>query len=88
MEIEDIAKLDLFLRQHSGTQNILDIESLIVTDNDPTSVTKLKDAVHRLNALNKLENNELQDLKETWKNLFEKQVRLSVNRTKEKIQKK
>ena len=88
MEIEDIAKLDLFLRQNSGTQNILDIEALIVTDNEPNSVTKLKDAVHRLNALNKLENNELQDLKETWKNLFEKQVRLSVNRTKEKIQKK
>lgn len=88
MEIEDIAKLDLFLRQHSGTQNILDIEALIVTDNEPNSVTKLKDAVHRLNSLNKLENNELQDLKETWKNLFEKQVRLSVNRTKEKIQKK
>lgn len=88
MEIEDIAKLDLFLRQHSGTQNILDIESLIVTDNEPNSVTKLKDAVHRLNALNKLENNEIEDLKNTWKNLFEKQVRLSVNRTKEKIQKK
>jgi hypothetical protein len=81
MDIEDIAKLDLYLRSQKGLQHILDIENLIIVDNDPNSVTKLKDAVHRLN---EIDNTAPQEIKETWHNLFNKQVRYSVTRVKQK----
>lgn len=85
MDIEEIAKLDLFLRQNHGTQNLLDVEALIIADDDPNTVTKLKDATQRLTKLN---TDSLEEIKETWKNLFSQQVRFSVSRTKEKIKSK
>ena len=84
MDIEDIAKLDLFLRQKNGTQNLLDIEALIIADDNPQAVNKLKEAATRLN---KIELDGLENVKETWKNLFTHQVRFSVNRAKEKVKK-
>lgn len=82
MDIEDIAKIDLFLRSQNGTQNLLDVDALIITDNEPNSVTKFKSAAKRLTTLN---NESLEEIKGTWHNLFSQQVRFSVSRAKEKI---
>lgn len=81
MDIEDIAKIDLYLRAKNGSQHLLDVEGLIIADNDPNAVTKLKDAASRLNALN---NPAPEEINATWTNLFSKQVRYSVNRAKQK----
>ena len=81
MEIEDIAKLDLYLRLKEGSQHLLDIENLIIADNNAESVTKLKDAAKRLNGIDNLAPEEI---KATWQNLFSKQVRFSVARAKQK----
>ncbi len=82
MEIEDIAKLDLFLKSKNGKQNILDTENLIIIDNDSQSVNKLKQAAYRLNDLEN--SNFPEEVKLTWQNLFSKQVRFSVTRAKNK----
>ena len=81
MEIEEIAKLDLYLKYKNGTQNMLDIDSLIISDNNNDSVNQLRDAAYRLNEIN---NTASEELKNTWQNLFTKQVRFSVARTKNK----
>ena len=81
MEIEDIAKLDLYLRLKEGSQHLLDIENLIIADNNAEAVTKLKDAAKRLNGIDNLAPEEI---KATWQNLFSKQVRFSVARAKQK----
>ena len=52
MEIEEIAKLDLYLKYKNGTQNMLDIDSLIISDNNNDSVNQLRDAAYRLNEIN------------------------------------
>lgn len=80
MEIEDIAKIDLFLRSHKGTENILDIEDLIVIDNDSQAINKLKNAAQRLTQIN---HDAPDEIKGTWHNLFTQQVRFSVSRTKD-----
>ena len=82
MEIEDIAKLDLYLKAKNGKTHILDVESLIIADNDSQAVTKLKDAAYRLNEIESL--NVPSELKQTWQNLFTKQVKFSVSRAKNK----
>lgn len=84
MDIEDIAKIDLFLRSNCGLEHILDVDSLIVVSNDQNSVNKLKDAAYRLQNLN---NPCPETIHKTWQNLFVKQVRYSVNRAKQKNQK-
>ena len=81
MEIEEIAKLDLYLKYKNGTQNMLDIDSLIISDNNNDSVNQLRDAAYRLNEINKTASEEL---KNTWQNLYTKQVRFSVARAKNK----
>lgn len=81
MEIEDIAKLDLYLRSKNGRQHLLDTESLIIADNDANAVNKLKDAAYRLN---EIDNSAPDEIKQTWQNLFSKQVRFSVTRAKNK----
>jgi hypothetical protein len=84
MDIEEIAKLDLFLRNNKGAQHLLDIDDLIISENDPNSVTKLKLAAQRLT---KLDHSSYIEIKETWINLFSQQVRFSVRRAKEKANK-
>lgn len=81
MDIEDIAKIDLYLRAQNGSQHLLDVDDLIVADNDTYAVTKLKDAAYRLNHVN---NPAPEEIRATWTNLFSKQVRYSVNRVKQK----
>lgn len=82
MEIEDIAKIDLYLRMKNGKQNLLQTEALIIIENDAQSVNKLKEAAYRLN---EVENTNVpEEIKETWHNLFTKQLRFSVARAKEK----
>lgn len=81
MDIEDIAKLDLYLRLKNGLSHILDVESLIVVENDPNAVNKLRDAAYRLN---EIANPAPEEIKQTWQNLFTKQVRYSVTRAKNK----
>lgn len=83
MDIEDIAKIDLFLRSNKGSQHLLDIEDLIIVENDNDSVNKLKAAAQRLNQLN---NDSADEIKKTWSNLFKQQVRFSVSRAKDKNQ--
>lgn len=77
MEIEDIAKMDLYLRSTNGRQNLLDIEALIIIKNDTASLSKFKDAAYRLNTV---DHSGAEDLKASWQNLFSRQVRFSVDR--------
>lgn len=82
MEIEDIAKIDLYLRLKNGTQNLLQTESLIITENDPQAVNKLKEAAYKLHEIENT--NVAEEIRQTWHNLFTKQLRFSVARAKEK----
>lgn len=82
MEIEDIAKMDLCLRLQDGRQNLLYIDALIIADNDPQSVNKLKEAAYKLHEIEGI--NASEEIKQTWNNLFTKQVRYSVTRAKDK----
>jgi len=85
MEIENIAKIDLYLKIKNGRENLLSIDALIIADSNQQIVNKLKEAAHYLN---KIENfDEVDELKQTWKNLFASQLRFSVNRVKEKTKK-
>lgn len=81
MDIESIAKLDLFLKSQNGFQNIYDIDNLIVTENDQNAATKLKNAAYNLQ---NIPNASTEEIRSTWSNLFGKQVRYSVNRVKQK----
>ena len=81
MDIENIAKLDLFLKSHNGFHNIYNIDNLIVTENDQNAATKLKNAAYNLQ---EIQNVSIEEIKATWSNLFGKQVRYSVNRVKQK----
>ena len=83
MNIEEIAQIDAFLRQQQGTQNILDLDALIVTK-DSSSVLKLKEAAQRLNLIT---TPATEEIKHTWKNLFTQQVKYSVTRAKTFLQK-
>ena len=66
----------------NGQQNLLQTEALIIVENDAQSVNKLKEAAFRLN---EIENTNVpEELKQTWHNLFTKQLRFSVSRAKEK----
>jgi plasmid replication initiation protein len=82
MEIEDIAKVDLYLRMKNGKQNLLQTEALIIIENDPQAVNKLKEAAYKLNEIDN--HNVAEEIKQTWHNLFTKQLRFSVARAKEK----
>lgn len=84
MDIEDIAKIDLYLRIKNGKEHILDTNALIISDNDPQAVNKLKDAAYRLN---EIKNDASEEVQQTWQNLFSKQVRYSVSRAKNKRKK-
>jgi hypothetical protein len=81
MDIEEIAKIDLYLRAKNGLQHLMDVEALIIAEQDTNAVTKLKDAAYRLNDVN---NPAPEEIQATWANLFSKQVRYSVNRAKQK----
>lgn len=83
MDVEDIAKIDYFLKTKNGTQNILDIDDLIISDDKVTNVKNLQTAAFRLNKIESTDN----ELFATWKNLFTKQVKFSVHIAKEKMQK-
>lgn len=81
MDIEDIAKIDLYLRAKNGLQHLTDVDALIIADNDSNAVTRLKDAAYRLHEVN---NPAPEEIRATWTNLFSRQVRFSVNRAKQK----
>jgi hypothetical protein len=81
MDIENIAKLDLFLKKQNGFQNICAIDNLIIIENDQNAVKKLKDAAY---FLQNIQNTTTEDIRTTWNNLFAKQIRYSVNRVKQK----
>lgn len=82
MEIEDIAKLDLFIRNNSGLKNLLNIDNLIIVDkeNKGNPVEKLKKSASELL---EFENSLPDDIKLIWKELFKQQIRFSVDRTKQ-----
>jgi hypothetical protein len=81
MEVEDLAKIDFFIRTSNIKNPILEVDSLILGDGNTTSLSKFKDAAYKLNEIEniKFSNNE----KQTWQNLFNKQVKFSVARAKE-----
>ncbi len=81
IDIEDVARMDLFLRSDDGLKNILNIESLIVVENDQDSVNKLKKAVAELMPI---KDRMPDDIKDEWERIFVKQVRMSVDRAKKK----
>lgn len=83
MDIDKIAKLDMYLRLKNGSQNILDVDSLIVSDIEPQTILKFKNSAKRLAEYN-VDNVE-DELKETWKNLFNKQVKHSFDSIKLKV---
>lgn len=85
MDIEDIAKIDYFIKSKNGTQNMLDIDDLIISDDKVINIKNLQTAAFRLNKIESDNNNELFS---TWKNLFTKQVKFSVTLAKEKMQNK
>ena len=79
MDIEDIAKIDLFLKQNKGLENLMDVENLIIANGTPDAINKLKEGAYKLHNIKAPAPNEL---KETWQNLFAQQVKFSVNRVK------
>lgn len=81
MEIEDIAKIDLFLKQKNGLDNLMDVENLIIASGTPDAIGKLKDGAQKLHKIS-ASAPAPSELKETWHNLFTKQVKFSVNRVK------
>ena len=83
MEIDKIAKLDMYLRAKNGSQNILDLDSLIISDIEPQTILKFKNSAKRLADYN-VEYVE-DELRETWKNLFNKQVKHSFNEIKSRV---
>jgi hypothetical protein len=85
MQIEDIAKLDLYLRSENGIQNLLDVDDLIVVKNDIASLSKFKDAAYRLK---NVDYTAAEKLKVTWEHLFPRQVRYSIDRANNKVNKK
>lgn len=85
MDVDKIAKLDMYIRTKNGSQNILDIDSLIVSDIEPQTILKFKNSAKRL-AEYDVDHVE-EELKETWKNLFNKQVKYSFNEIKNKVSK-
>lgn len=84
MEIEDIAQIDLFLRTF-GDKSLFKVEDLIIADGNIEAINKFKEAAYNLNELQN--SNAPKELIETWQNLFNKQVKFSVNRAKEKRKK-
>lgn len=79
--ITKIAQLEMLLRCSNGTRNILNIDNLIISDNDQDAVNKLKKAVEELH---KVQNELPLDYNEEWVSKFTKQVRISVDRAKQK----
>ncbi len=81
MEVEDLAKIDFFIRTSNIKNSILEVDSLILGDGNTSSLAKFKDAAYKLNEIENL-NCSLNE-KQTWQNLFSKQVKYSVARAKE-----
>lgn len=81
MEVEDLAKIDYFIRTSTIKNSILEVDSLILGDGSTSSLAKFKDAAYKLN---EIENHNCSSTeKQTWQNLFGKQVKFSVARAKE-----
>lgn len=85
MEVEDLAKIDFFIRTSNIKNAILEVDSLILGEGNNSCISKFKDAAYRLNEIENLNCNETEQ--KTWQNLFNKQVKFSVNRAKELMQK-
>ena len=85
MEIDKIAKLDMYLRAKNGSQNILDLDSLIISDIDPQTILKFKNSAKRL--VEYQVDHVEPELAETWKNLFNKQIKYSFNEIKTRVSK-
>ncbi len=80
MEVEDLAKIDFFIRTSNIKNPILEVDSLILGGCDTSSLSKFKDAAYKLNEIDNNKVNETE--KKTWQNLFGKQVKFSVSRAK------
>jgi hypothetical protein len=81
MNIEEIAQLDLFLKNKNGLEHIINIDKLIIIEKDQNAPIKLKQAAY---ILQDIPNEASEEIKSTWANLFGKQIRYSVNRVKAK----
>ena len=80
MEVEDLAKIDFFIRTSNIKNPILEVDSLILGDGETSSLAKFKDAAYKLNELDNNKGSATD--KQTWQNLFGKQVKFSVARAK------
>lgn len=79
---EEIALIDLILRKKISNSIFL-LDDLILTSKSKEALTKLKEATVEINKAN--ESIDLpDDLKKIWSDLFQKQVRFSVDRAKNK----
>lgn len=79
MEAEIISQIDFLLRKKNGTQNLLDIDALIVVDSSNDSISKLKTAAQRLSTIDTFGETNLADI---WAITFNKQVKKSIDRAK------
>lgn len=82
MDIENISQIEFFIKNNKNKNLLLDIDNLIIVDTNLNTINKFKNSTYKLNEVfHNIENNEIQ---ETWQNLFNKQIKYSVNRIKDK----
>lgn len=79
MELEQIIKIDLYLKAKGGVKSLMDIDHLMVASDDKDAVNKIKASAASLMKVEQYVDSELLEL---WKDLFKKQVRSSVDRVK------
>lgn len=79
MELEQIIKIDLYLKAKGGVKALMEIDHLMVVADDKDAVNNIKTAAA---SLMKVEQYVDAELLELWKDIFKKQVRSSVDRVK------
>lgn len=84
MDIENISQIDFFIRSYKNKNLLLEVDNLIIIDANLNSINKFKNSTYQLNEICQNINNS--EMQQTWQNLFNKQVKYSVNRIKEKKQ--
>ncbi len=84
MDIENISQIDFFIRSYKNKNLLLEVDNLIIIDANLNSINKFKNSTYQLNEI--CQNMNTSEMQQTWQNLFNKQVKYSVNRIKEKKQ--
>ena len=84
MDIENISQIDFFIRSYKNKNLLLEVDNLIIIDANLHSINKFKNSTYQLNEI--CQNMSTSEMQQTWQNLFNKQVKYSVNRIKEKKQ--